>query len=181
MIDSGKRLSESCLWKLQHEFYSQQGIFAWNQRVPFYMTSNPFIANSYAQLVIHFIRDWVDKYPSSADYPFYILELGAGCGRFSFLVIKRLCELFSTLSMKNISFCYVMSDFSKSTYEYWLHHPLLEEYIESGLLDFAIYDVEKDCEIQLICRETLLTSEMVVNPLIVFFKLFIQQYFTRSF
>lgn len=35
----------------QREFYKREGMEAWNWQVPFYVTSNPYIANSYASLI----------------------------------------------------------------------------------------------------------------------------------
>jgi hypothetical protein len=47
IIEQDQRLSHSMLWELQREFFARQGT------VPHYITSNPFIANAYAQKDAH--------------------------------------------------------------------------------------------------------------------------------
>ena len=83
-------LSKSWLWDMQHEFFEREGINAWVNQVPFYITSNPYIANSYANIIIRFMQDRVKRGSYNPLEPFYIIELGAGSGKFSFYIIKRL-------------------------------------------------------------------------------------------
>lgn len=73
VIEQHKRFSECALWRMQREYFDQEGINAWVNQVPFYITSNPFIANCYAQIVVSFIRDWTQKYPESKQHPFYFM------------------------------------------------------------------------------------------------------------
>src|SRR5688572_29220218 len=90
VIERNKRFSECHLWQVQRDYFDQQGINAWVNQVPFYITSNPFIANTYAAVIIRFFQDWVRKNPQAKNHPFYILELGTGSGQFSFYALKRL-------------------------------------------------------------------------------------------
>jgi tetratricopeptide (TPR) repeat protein len=167
-IEQHKKFSESCLWRMQRDYFDQAGIHAWVNQVPFYITSNPFIANSYAKLVLHFIRDWINKYPNAKNHPFYILELGTGSGKFSFLALKALHELRQLLGMEDISICYIMSDFTKNNIQYYESHAALAPYLEKGLVDFAIYDMETESAITLLKRNICLTADVLVNPLTVF-------------
>ena len=58
VLEQGKRFSQSIMWKLTRDFYEQRGISAWDSGiVPSYVTSNPFIAQSYAQVVWQYVRD----------------------------------------------------------------------------------------------------------------------------
>ncbi|MCP3679660.1 MAG: class I SAM-dependent methyltransferase [Gammaproteobacteria bacterium] len=66
---------------------------AWTGEVPFFVTSNTFIADAYAQVIIGYIRDQIQLSPNKPDQPFYVLELGSGPGRFAFYCAKRLLEL----------------------------------------------------------------------------------------
>lgn len=166
-IEENKKFSESCLWELQREYFDQQGIDAWVNQVPFYVTSNPFIANAYANLVIQFIRDWIAQHPDAIKHPFYILELGTGSGRFSFFVMKKLQELRQGLP-KEVSIRYIMSDFTKNNIKYWETHPALQSFLKEGMLDFAVYNMENDEPITLIKQNHTLTPESFVNPLTVF-------------
>ncbi len=168
VIEQHKKFSQSALWRLQREYFEKQGIDAWVNQVPFYITSNPFIARCYAKLVIAFIRDWLAKHPEAKKDPFYILELGTGSGKFSFYVLKILHELLADLGMSDISVVYIMSDFTKNNIKYYEPHHALKPYIDKGLVDFALYDMESERPITLINQNIRLNPETLTNPLIVF-------------
>jgi SAM-dependent MidA family methyltransferase len=168
VVEQRKRFSESCLWRMQRDYFDQEGINAWVNQVPFYITSNPYIATCYAQLVMRFIRDTIKNNPDARNHPFYILELGTGSGRFSYYVLKTLLELRKTLNMEDVSLCYVMSDFTKNNIQYYEKHPALMPYVEQGVLDFAIYDLEAERPITLLKKNLRLGPDTLVNPLIVF-------------
>lgn len=168
VIEQHKRFSESCLWRLQREFFDKQSINAWVSAVPFYITSNPFIGKCYAQIFIRFVKDWVQKNPGAKQHPFYILEMGTGTGRFSYYVLKELAILQKSLQLEDISICYVMSDFTKHNVQYYETHPALIPFIEKGMIDFAIYDLETEKPITLLRQNVRLSPEVLVNPLTVF-------------
>jgi hypothetical protein len=53
ILERGQRLSASLLWRLQQGFYDAQGAQAWSAGiVPHYITSNTWIADAYAKVVI---------------------------------------------------------------------------------------------------------------------------------
>src|SRR5215831_9488326 len=57
-LEQRQRLSRSMIWQLQRNFFDRQGIEAWRaDGVPYHITSNPFIADAYAGIVICFFRD----------------------------------------------------------------------------------------------------------------------------
>lgn len=168
LIENQVRFSESCLWKMQREYFDKQGINAWVSQVPFYVTSNPFIAKCYAKITLSFIQDWISKYPQAKRYPFYILELGTGSGRFSYYVLKTLASLVKELNMKDITFCYIMSDFTSHNLEYYQQHPALKVFIEQGCLDFAIYNMENQKPICTYHQKFTLNPETLINPLLVY-------------
>src|SRR5262245_61222958 len=90
-------LSQSLIWRRQREFYIQRGLKAWSQdRVPEYITNNPFIAEIYARIVAEFLGECM---AAGAQRPLRIVELGAGSGKFSYLFLRQLGEL---LRAKNI-------------------------------------------------------------------------------
>jgi len=168
LVEENKSLSQSSLWRMQREYFEQESINAWVNQVPFYITSNPFIAYCYSQLVINFIRDWTKKHPETKHLPFYILELGTGSGRLSFYVLKTLTELLEAYKMTDIKICYVMSDFTRNNIKYYETHPALLPYLEKGMVDFAIYNMELDKPITLLRQHITLNPETLQNPLIVF-------------
>src|SRR5262245_56914020 len=72
VLEEKQRLSQSLLWRAQRHFFEQQGIEAWRQgTVPHYVTSNPYLANTYARLVFAFLRDCraVAAAPGQTDFP----------------------------------------------------------------------------------------------------------------
>jgi tetratricopeptide (TPR) repeat protein len=168
VIEQQRKFSESCLWKMQREYFDQAGINAWVNQVPFYITSNPYIAYSYARTTLSFIQDVIATNPAAKDAPFYLLELGTGSGRFSFFTIKAITELQKALGMEDISICYVMSDFTKNNIKYYESHPAFIPYIERGIVDFALFDMEVERPITLLKKNIRLNPETLVNPLIVF-------------
>jgi len=168
VIEQHKRFSQSALWRLQREYFDKEGINAWVNQVPFYITSNPFIANSYARVVFAFMRDWIKQHPDAINHPFYIMELGTGSGRFSYYFVKTLSNLLQSMNLSNIKFCYVMSDFTKHNMQYWEAHSALKPFVESGLIDFAMYDMEAERPITLVKQNIRLSPELLINPLTVF-------------
>lgn len=161
------RFSESSLWQAQKDYYDEKGIEAWTEDVPFYITSNPFIASSYARMIIGFVRDWIKKNPDSVQDPFYIFELGTGTGQFSFYLLKNLLDLQARLGLEKIQLRYIMSDVTKSSFDFWKNHPALQSFLESGLLDFAVYDLYESHPIQLHRSGKVIGENQIENPIIV--------------
>lgn len=152
ILEEGLPLSESILWKLQYNAYKQSGPRAWK------ISNNPYIARAYAWQTIAALRDWEPEL--IAEEPVYILEIGAGAGRFSYLFLKELLE---HLPIKQ-RICLVISDNVDDYLDFWTNHPKLKSYVESGLIDFANYDPTKSTSCQLLRSEVML--ENVKNPLI---------------
>jgi hypothetical protein len=176
MIEEKKRLSESLLWKLQRQYYDQRGLSAWESgTVPSYVTSNAFIASSYAQVVMGFLRDALAA-TARGDaaaridpaQTVYIVELAAGHGRFSFLFLKKFFALLKSSSLSGLRICYVMTDFTESNLRSWAAQPLFQEFLEAGVLDFGLFDIEKDASIKLTRAGKTLTASEIANPVIVF-------------
>ena len=142
-------LSQTRLWDYQRNFYLKQGINAWANKVPFYITSNPYIANSYANIIIRFLQDCRNQNHLDAAVPFYIVEIGAGSGTFAFHLLKRLSELKELLSV-DTHFTYVMTDMVQENIDFWRTHESFQAFIASGRLDFAYFDAEISTDIFLL-------------------------------
>ena len=166
MIESNKRFSELEIWKSQKAYYDAKGIEAFAEDVPFYITSNPFIGRSYAELILSFIQNWIQKNPVAEKEIFYILELGTGTGQFSFYVLTYLKELLDHAYLKNIKIKYIMSDISARSFEFWETHVALKPFFESNMLDFATYDLYQNSDIVLHREKTVLSKNSIQNPLI---------------
>lgn len=156
-------LSRTDLWEKLRTFYQKEGISAWNAKTPFYITSNPYLANAYAQVIMRFIEDLNTLDKADKDTPVYILELGAGPGAFSFYLLKNLVELRNTWFGFEGKFIYIMSDLVPENLEFAKNHPSFKRYIEEGTLKFSLFDAERD-EIPIIEGQPMETS---AKPLIV--------------
>ncbi|MDX1902316.1 MAG: tetratricopeptide repeat protein [Gammaproteobacteria bacterium] len=167
IIEQNKQFSKSALWRIQRDYFDREGINAWVNSVPFYITSNPFIAKTYARIMLSFIRDWIKKHPEAKNDPFYIMEIGTGSGRFSFYFVKTLHEMLANAGLEDIKVCHVMSDFTKSNMRYWEKHHALLPLIEKGWIDFALYDMEADRPINLVYSKIQLNAQTLKNPLVV--------------
>jgi tetratricopeptide (TPR) repeat protein len=166
VLEEGARLSASMLWQLQREVYNQQGVQAWSSgTVPQSITTSPFTARAYARVVLGYLRE-VDAQIDGSQ-PVYIMELGAGSGRFGFRFIKHLSRMLERCSLRHTSFVYVMTDVSASMIEYWQAHPTLRPFAESGVLDFTIFDAAHPAEICLNNSGTVLRPETLANPMLV--------------
>jgi tetratricopeptide (TPR) repeat protein len=171
ILEQGRRLSESLLWRLQKNFYDAQGARAWSAGlVPHYITSNPWIADAYAKVVFGWLRDCAATF--DLGHPVTILELGCGSGRFGFQFLQRLLDLLGRSSLCHVRVRYVMTDFTDSTLEPLRGNATFQPWIEQGVLDFARYDASagfagESGEIRLdACGETLSPGSLR-NPLVV--------------
>jgi len=165
-LDDKKRLSQSKLWDLQRKYYEKVGVNAWRKRaVPHVITSNVFIADQYVQLVYAFLRDWeaeIDK-----DHPVYLIELGTGSGRFSYHFMRRWLDRTEQFGDLDITFKFLLTDFTESNLKFWKTHPLMKEMVQKGIADFVLFDATQDTSLTLVNSGETLTSNTLVNPLIV--------------
>jgi tetratricopeptide (TPR) repeat protein len=166
VLETGRTLSTSMLWQLQRDVYNQQGVQAWSTGgVPQSITTSPFTARAYARVVLGYLRDVQSTLDGSA--PVYILELGAGSGRFGYRFVKHLSRLLDRSSLQHAPFVYVMTDVSRSMIDYWQAHSSLRRLVDSGMLDFSVFDAAQPAEIQLIESGNILQPSELKNPILV--------------
>jgi hypothetical protein len=152
ILDRPSVLSRSLIWKLQRAYFTERGVEAWRQgEVPHYVTSNPTIANCYAEIVLAFWRDRQRLAPPEdrADQPLTICELGGGSGRFAFYFLKRLALLCERAGVRPDCFRYVLTDIAESNLDFWRCHPRLQPFFAGGLLDIAQFDLTQPGELAL--------------------------------
>ena len=101
--------------------------------MPHHVTNNVALATAYARVVLGFLRD------TPSHEPLYIVELGAGCGRFAFLFLRALDAIHRSLAVR-----YVMTDVAETTIDFWRDHPALMPFLRAGRLDFARFDADRD-------------------------------------
>lgn len=169
LIDDYKPLSQSLIWKLQSDFYANQGPDAWRKGiVPQYITTNPFIANLYAKTVFGYCRDLVSSSEYQGTDTLYIVELAAGIGRFTYTFLKRFLELLDRSSFPNLKFKYIITDFAKTNVDYWLNHEYLKAYFEEGILDCACFDMSRDDTLRLCYSGEILGKGTAKQPAFLF-------------
>jgi len=167
ILEAQKPLSKSMLWRLQKDFFENQGPEAWIKGiVPQYITTNPYIANIYAKTVFGYLRDYVTRTDIDKNATIYIMELASGVGRFTYTFLKRFLNIIENSSLKGLKFKYIVTDFSEKNIEYWQHHSFLKPYFDSGILDCATFDITKDKELKLRHSGEVLVKGNLKNPLI---------------
>lgn len=133
IVQDATPLSRSHLWTLQRAWYERAGIAAWSEgTVPHYVTSNPFIARSYARVV----RAWLEEIAVDPGEPVHLFELGAGSGRFGFAFLKALLPC-------RVPVRYVLTDMAERNIAFWRTHPALRPFVDAGVLDFARFDADQ--------------------------------------
>jgi hypothetical protein len=159
-------LARSMVWHLQRTFYADQGIAAWSQSgVPQSITTSPIIARAYARIVLGFLRDM--RAALDPDQPVYIVELGAGSGRFAYRFLKAFSALLEEVSRVHKRVVYVMSDASVSVVAYWRDNARLQPFVDAGVLDFAHFDLLELAPLKLLNSGVTLGPGGVANPVVV--------------
>jgi len=166
VIEENLRLSQSSIWQLQRKFFEQFGPNAWSKQiVPYQITNNAYIAQAYARVIFGWLRDIAATIkPSQA---VYIVELGAGSGRLAYHFLTAFFEFFDKSLFADIPISYVITDFTQATVDFWQNHPQLQSWIQSGRLDFALFDGENDDSFVLLYSGKTLSQETVINPMAV--------------
>jgi hypothetical protein len=155
VLETDVTLSQSVIWGLQRDFYAQRGLKAWNEDlVPSYITNNPFIAEIFAGIVATFVQDCMSSaqrgYPSlSPENPLRILELGAGTGKFSYLFLRKLTPLLQSQNIPLQFVRYCMTDTSESLVAEWRANAYLQEFVSSGVLEFAVFQAGQEYQSQI--------------------------------
>lgn len=143
-------LSQSAVWNRQRAFYEERGSEAFAE-IPHQAVDNPWVAAAYARVITGFLRDS----PPDAPQPLYVVELGAGAGRFAHGLARELGQRLRR------DFVYVLTDFAERQLDDWERHPGLAE----ARFDFARFDLTGDEAPALRRRGT--TLHELANPLVV--------------
>jgi hypothetical protein len=169
-LEENQRLSASRLWRWQRQYFEEQGVEAWRRSiVPHYVTCNPVVATAYARVVFGYLRDLVRESPLGFDatQPLHVLELGAGSGRFTYHFLKKFVPMLQRSALSHLRVKVVMSDFSARNIAFWKQHPMLQDYVSQGWLDFAQVDASDPQDIVLQHSGEVLSAAQPGNPLVV--------------
>lgn len=139
-------LSLSKLFEIQTDVYKSLELSdLWSaENKTFYWTNNNYIATHYANILAKIIR----YSPKIVN----IVEIGAGFGRFSYLLIKKIKEHFED---EQFQFRYIMTDISPEISQKCKSHPKLQQFIKEGILEFAVLDVTTPGDAKLLSGEKL--------------------------
>jgi hypothetical protein len=137
-IERDKRLSQSVLWDLQRQFYLNNAIDFWRERASF-TSANPVVVSASVDLLFAFLGDCLPFLDARA--PIYVIELGTGSGCFAYRFLKQfLPRLRSSAALTKLDIRYVMTDFIPEIVDVWRRNAFLKEFVEDGVLDFAVFD-----------------------------------------
>ena len=81
-------LSQSVVWELQRDYYERRASEAFAE-VPHEVVDNPFVCAACARVVLGFLRDCARGGLDPSE-PLYVVELGAGAGRFAHGFVREL-------------------------------------------------------------------------------------------
>ncbi len=166
MILERCRYASSLLWDLQRRYFEGMGVDAWKLgEVPHYVTSNPTIARTYAEMVLAFRRDRIALTGDDRS-PLHICELGAGSGRFAFHFLRSLAQLCAEAGIAPTSFRYIVTDVAEANLDFLARHPSLVPFTAAGMLDFAVFDVGQSDRLALRGGETIEAGDLG-RPLVV--------------
>lgn len=169
VIETDQPLSESLIWDMQRQYFDKEGVNAWVGMVPFFVTSNQLISKKYAECCLAFMKDWCDKNPQAYEQPFYFVELGTGTGQLSYYFLQHLTKMMARAQfVKPLKFIYVMTDFTQHNIDFWSQQDCFKPFLEQGVLDFGLFDMEQDDSITLVNSKFVLKKGSLENPLIVF-------------
>ncbi|WP_028301741.1 SAM-dependent methyltransferase [Oceanospirillum beijerinckii] len=155
--------SKSPIWQIQKEYYQQLGIETWGKAmVPFSATTNCFVAQGYAHNIAAFITDLQLQ---GNHQPVNIVELGTGHGRFSFMLLKALEDLYQDYPEK--PYRYIMTDIAPVSIQAWSQHARLQPFIEEGVLDFSLFDAVIQQDTTLEVSGDSFTQTLAGKPLVV--------------
>lgn len=151
LIEGARRLSRSRLWRLNRAFYERRGNTAWTTgKVPWFVSANACLARAYALVIDGFLRDVAAGAfgPELAlpTRPVHVIEVGAGHGRFAFLVLEHLVALEARHAAlgPRAPLRYVVTDVAEANLAFCAEHPALRPHLDAGRLDLARYDAERD-------------------------------------
>lgn len=170
LLEDRQVFSQSILWDIQQQYYGGTGVNIWRWgEVPHYITNNPTIASGYAEIVFAFLCDQrrLAAGAGQNDEPLYVCELGAGAGRFAYIFLKQLTRLCEQAGLPPTSFRYVLTDFTQRNLDFWRTHPRFQPFLESGVLEMALFDIKKSDRLVLQLSGETITAGSLKRPLAV--------------
>jgi tetratricopeptide (TPR) repeat protein len=164
-LEEKVRFSKSILWDAQTNYYEDTGIEAWKKGVPYYITSNNYVANLYAHGYLAYLADLKQRKILDLKHPVYLFELGAGSGTFGYLLHQQIANLLEDYGLTDVHWLVVLTDVANSNLSYWQTQSQLMALAQKGTLDFAHFDMRSPCKPHLITQNQ--SIEDWVNPILI--------------
>lgn len=162
IIETKVPFQKSILWQWQREFFEETGPEAWRGGiVPHYITSNSYIAHAYAELVLGYQQD---RAAANDHQPLTLLELGGGSGQFTFHFLRHYTHI-APPGLPPIE--YLFTDVAEANLTFAAQHPKLQDFAESGVLDFARFDIMNPKPLQLVRAGGERLQETQSHPILV--------------
>ncbi|KAI4837292.1 hypothetical protein MKS88_003762 [Plasmodium brasilianum] len=129
-------LCDSIIWDMLQNYYKKATINAWKENVvPSFVTSNSKLAKDYARVIVNYMKDYFNSSECDRNVPIYILEIGAGHGKFTYLILRALSKykkFFKSMNIPERAFVYVFTDIAKDNINYCMNNERLKKYINTG-------------------------------------------------
>ena len=166
LLEADKRLSQSLIWQIQRDYFLKTGMAAWQADVvPHEISCNPYIARSYGRLILAYLRDWLAAGLDVTE-PIYVVELGAGSGRLTHHLLHYLAPILAEPPFASLPLRFILTDFAPANVAFWQAQPVLQRWVERGLLDFARFDGTAPGPLRLERSDLSLTPAGCRNPII---------------
>ncbi len=134
--------SQSEIWRLQNAYYQKQGPAVWQQnQLPHYIANTPSLVKAYADILVHFVMDGLQNGAIDSELPIYVLELGAGSGRFAIQLLRQLEVIMRQYGLAELQLCYLLSDFSEKNCAFMAAHPYLQQDLADGRAKVIHYNI----------------------------------------
>jgi tetratricopeptide (TPR) repeat protein len=143
---------QSILWRIHDAYFAARGIDAWNQgEVPYYSTSNYATARQHAGFLTDLVMSQIAEGRLDDDAEIWVLEVGAGLGRFAANFLRALevasgplgADLFERIR-------YVISDYSEKSLREALATSGLKHHVKAGRVLPALFDLREPDRLRLL-------------------------------
>ena len=166
-LEDPTRLSQSVVWDLQRRYYTDRGPRAWDREVPFYVTTNAYLAAAYAKAFVAWVEDVAAADaplgPLNREQPVTIVEFGAGSGRLGYLLARELDRLRRDRELP--PFRLVLTDVVEANVASWGERYEFRPLLDAGVVDFAHFDAENPGPLTLRHSGEVIGPGDLANPL----------------
>ena len=146
-----KPFSKSSLWQSHSESST-------SKKIP----HTTAMVNSHCHLLVNYLMDGLQNGSIDKSKTQYVLELNAGNGCFSILVLQGLIKLLNEYGLNDIDLCYVLSDANKQSCERMAVHPYLQSHLKEGRARVVNFDATTNSPLSNVLGEEIDNSLMVI-------------------